>query len=84
MSVSSADAAGIVLSAIEEFAHQLTGVIKRRLRLRAWREMECIVVGGGLRGSDQLRFIGIIVAWLSHIPPANHCRLVGIRAEGAV
>jgi hypothetical protein len=26
-------------------------VIKRFLRLRAWRETECIVVGGGFRGS---------------------------------
>jgi predicted NBD/HSP70 family sugar kinase len=46
-----AEAAAVVQSAIEEFAHQLTGVIKRFLRLKAWRDTECIVVGGGLRDS---------------------------------
>jgi predicted NBD/HSP70 family sugar kinase len=46
-----AEAAAVVHSAIEEFAQQLAGVIKRLLRLKAWRETECIVVGGGFRGS---------------------------------
>jgi hypothetical protein len=46
-----ADAAAVVHSAIEEFAQQLAGVIKRLLRLRGWRDAECIVVGGGFRGS---------------------------------
>jgi predicted NBD/HSP70 family sugar kinase len=46
-----AEAAAVVQSAIEEFAKQLAGVIKRFLRLRSWRDAECIVVGGGFRGS---------------------------------
>jgi hypothetical protein len=45
------EAAGIVHSAIEEFAQELTVVIRRFLKLKAWRETERIVVGGGFRGS---------------------------------
>lgn len=41
----------LVQSAIEDFAQQLAGVIKRFLRLKQWRDTECIVVGGGFRGS---------------------------------
>jgi predicted NBD/HSP70 family sugar kinase len=46
-----AGAAAVVHSAIEAFAQQLAGVIKRFLRLRGWRDVECIVVGGGFRAS---------------------------------
>jgi hypothetical protein len=46
-----AAAAAVVHSAIEAFAQQLAGVIRRLLRLRAWRDVDCIVVGGGFRGS---------------------------------
>ena len=46
-----ADAAGIVHSAIEEFAQELAAVIRRFLRLKAWRGTERIVIGGGLRAS---------------------------------
>src|SRR5262245_33638954 len=46
-----AQAAAVVQSTIEEFAQQLAGVIKRFLRLKGWRGVECIVVGGGFRGS---------------------------------
>src|SRR5262249_3730485 len=49
--VGDAEAAAVVLSAIEEFANQLAGVIKRFLRLRAWRDTECVVGGGGFRDS---------------------------------
>ena len=45
------DAAGIVQGAIEEFAKQLAGVVRRYLRLKAWRDTERIVVGGGIRQS---------------------------------
>jgi predicted NBD/HSP70 family sugar kinase len=45
-----AEAAAVVLSAIEAFAQQLAGVIKRFLRLKGWRDVDCIVVGGGFRG----------------------------------
>jgi len=44
-----AEAAAIVQSAIEDFAQQLATVIKRFLRLKAWHETDCIVIGGGFR-----------------------------------
>jgi predicted NBD/HSP70 family sugar kinase len=46
-----AKAAAAVLSAVEGFAQQLAGVIKRFLRLKSWRDVDIIVVGGGFRGS---------------------------------
>ena len=45
------EAAGLVHAAVEEFAQELAGVIRRFLRLKAWRGTQRIVVGGGLRGS---------------------------------
>jgi hypothetical protein len=45
------EVAGVVLSAIEDFAQQLAYVIRRFLRLKDWRDTECIVVGGGFRAS---------------------------------
>jgi hypothetical protein len=43
------EAAGIVHGAVEEFAGQLGSVIKRFLRLKEWRDAECLVIGGGFR-----------------------------------
>jgi hypothetical protein len=45
------DAAGLVHSAIEEFAQELATVIGRFLRLKKWNTTERIVIGGGFRGS---------------------------------
>jgi predicted NBD/HSP70 family sugar kinase len=45
------EAAGVVQGAIEEFAQELATVIRRFLRLKAWRDTGRIVVGGGLRDS---------------------------------
>lgn len=45
------EAAGVVQGAIEDFAQQLTGVIRRFLRLKDWRDIECLVIGGGFRAS---------------------------------
>lgn len=45
------EAAGIVQSAVEEFAQRLAKVIRRFLRHKDWQGTECIVVGGGFRGS---------------------------------
>ncbi|AGK58237.1 hypothetical protein HYPDE_32823 [Hyphomicrobium denitrificans 1NES1] len=45
------EAASLVQSAIEDFAQQLAFVIRRFLRLKDWRDTECIVVGGGFRAS---------------------------------
>jgi hypothetical protein len=45
------EAAGMIHSAIEEFAQEFAAVIRRFLRLREWKDTERIVVGGGLRQS---------------------------------
>ncbi len=45
------EAAGVVTAAIEEFAKELSTVTARFLRLKAWKDTERIVVGGGLRSS---------------------------------
>jgi predicted NBD/HSP70 family sugar kinase len=43
------EAAGVVQSAIEDFANDLAGVIRRFLRLKEWKDTERIVIGGGFR-----------------------------------
>jgi predicted NBD/HSP70 family sugar kinase len=45
------EAAGMIHSAIEEFAQEFAAVIRRFLRLKEWKDVERIVVGGGLRQS---------------------------------
>jgi hypothetical protein len=40
-----------VHGAIEDFAREMAGVLRRFLRLKAWKGTERIVVGGGLRAS---------------------------------
>lgn len=45
------EAGGIIHSAVEEFAQALFSVIKRFLKLAAWRDTQAIVIGGGFRGS---------------------------------
>jgi predicted NBD/HSP70 family sugar kinase len=45
------EVASTIQSAIEDFAQQLASVIRRFLRLKAWRDTEYVAVGGGFRGS---------------------------------
>lgn len=45
------EAAGLVHGAIEGFANELATVTGRFMRLKAWRNVQRIVVGGGLRAS---------------------------------
>jgi hypothetical protein len=45
------EAAGVVQGAMEDFAHEFARVIRRFLKLKAWRETERIVIGGGFRAS---------------------------------
>src|SRR5439155_2897623 len=45
------EAAGIVQGAIEDFAQELALVVRRFLKLKAWRDTEMIAVGGGFRAS---------------------------------
>jgi len=44
-------AAGLVHSAVEEYAVELATVVRRFLRLKNWQDTERIVVGGGLSAS---------------------------------
>ena len=46
-----AEAAAVVQGAVEEFASELATVLERLLKLKAWRDTERVVVGGGLRDS---------------------------------
>jgi predicted NBD/HSP70 family sugar kinase len=46
-----AEAAGVLQGAIEDFSQELALVIRRFLKLKAWRDTERIVIGGGFRGS---------------------------------
>lgn len=46
-----AEAAGILQGAIEEFAQEFAQVIRRFLRLKAWKDTQRIAIGGGLRQS---------------------------------
>jgi len=46
-----AEAAGLVLSAVEDFAQELAAVTARFLKMKEWRDVQRIVVGGGLRAS---------------------------------
>ena len=45
-------AAGLVHTAVEEFAHELATVVRRFLRLEGWCGTERIVIGGGLSSSQ--------------------------------
>jgi hypothetical protein len=47
----SVEAAGIVLSAIEDYAQALFKVLRRFLKNKAWADTEAIVFGGGFRAS---------------------------------
>jgi predicted NBD/HSP70 family sugar kinase len=47
----SPEAAGVVQSAVEDFAQQLAKVIRRFLRQKTWRDTEGIVFSGGFRAS---------------------------------
>jgi predicted NBD/HSP70 family sugar kinase len=46
-----AEAAGILHGAIEDFSQELALVIRRYLKLKAWRDTERVVIGGGFRAS---------------------------------
>ena len=46
-----AEAAGVLHGAIEDFAQEFAVVVRRFLRLKAWKDTERIVIGGGFRAS---------------------------------
>jgi hypothetical protein len=45
------EAAGVIQSAIEDFAQEFALVIRRYLKLKSWRDTKRIVIGGGFRAS---------------------------------
>jgi predicted NBD/HSP70 family sugar kinase len=45
------EAAGIIHGAVEQFATEFASVIARFLKLKGWRDVQRIAVGGGLRAS---------------------------------
>ena len=45
------EAAGVVQSAIESFAQELTLVTQRFLKLKEWKDIDRLVMGGGFSGS---------------------------------
>ena len=47
LSEGDAQAAGVVQGAIEDFALELAGVVRRFMKLKSWRDTEHVVVGGG-------------------------------------
>jgi predicted NBD/HSP70 family sugar kinase len=55
MATGEPDAAAVVMSAVDDFAHELAHVIRRHLRLKEWQKTECIVVGGGFSASRLAR-----------------------------
>ena len=84
----SPEAAGLIHSVIEEFAQEFASVIRRFLRLKDWKDTECIVVGGGLRQSRigelaigrtavALKAEGINIELRPIRYPSDHAGLVG-------
>ena len=82
------EAAGVIHSVIEEFAQEFAAVIRRFLRLKDWKDVERIVVGGGLRQSRigelaigraavalKARGHGVEVRPIRH--PSDHAGLIG-------
>lgn len=45
------EAGGVLQGTIEDFAGELTAIIRRFLKLKGWRDTERVVVGGGFRAS---------------------------------
>jgi predicted NBD/HSP70 family sugar kinase len=45
------EAAGIIQGAVEEFSQGLALIIRRYLKLKAWKDTERLVIGGGFRAS---------------------------------
>lgn len=43
------EAGGLLASAVEDFAQEFVGVIRRFLRLKYWQDTQRIVIGGGFR-----------------------------------
>jgi predicted NBD/HSP70 family sugar kinase len=82
------EAAGMIHSAVEEFAQEFAAVIRRFLRLKEWKNTERIIVGGGLRqsriGELAIGRAGVILKSLGNDVelrpirhPSDHAGLIG-------
>jgi hypothetical protein len=67
-----AEAAGIIQGAIEEFSQEFAQVIRRFLRLKNWKDVQRIAVGGGLR---QSRIGELAIGRTAVILKASGCEL---------
>ncbi|MDB6045777.1 MAG: glucokinase [Gammaproteobacteria bacterium] len=83
-----AEAAGVIHGVIEEFSQEFAQVIRRFLRLKNWKDIERIVVGGGLRqsriGELAIGRTAVILKTSGHgvelkpiRHPADHAGLIG-------
>lgn len=83
-----AEAAGLIHSVIEEFAQELSVVIRRFLRTKHWKDTQRIAIGGGLRQSRvgelaigraavALKAEGIDIELRPIRYPSDHAGLVG-------
>jgi hypothetical protein len=83
-----AEAAGVIHGVIEEFSQEFAQVIRRFLRLKNWKDIERIVVGGGLRqsriGELAIGRTAVILKTSGHGAelkpiryPADHAGLIG-------
>jgi predicted NBD/HSP70 family sugar kinase len=45
------EAAGVVQGAVEDFSQELAVIIRRFLKLKAWKDTQRLVIGGGFRAS---------------------------------
>ncbi|MET0499723.1 MAG: ROK family protein [Steroidobacteraceae bacterium] len=82
------EAAGMIHSAVEEFAQEFAAVIRRFLRLKEWKNTQRIVVGGGMRqsriGELAIGRAGVLLKGLGHDVelrpirhPSDHAGLIG-------
>lgn len=82
-------AAGLLMSAVEEFSQTLAAVIRRFMREKEWKGTQRIVVGGGMRGSRAgelaigrttvlLRLAGIELELVPVRNDPNHAGLIGV------
>jgi hypothetical protein len=79
------EAAGVLLGAIEDYAHALAGVVHRLLETEGWQRTERIAVGGGFREGriGELAIGRASVHHPSHFPPSARqaaATLVGYRS----
>jgi predicted NBD/HSP70 family sugar kinase len=73
-----AESAGVVQGAIESFAQELAGVLRRFLKRKSWKDTDRIVFGGGFSGSRVGELaIGRASVLLKHDKIKTEIRIIG-------